>query len=299
MFPITLSRGLEIVVEITHKGRKRPHWYDKPISYLIQHLGDIPVADVTTDDVIAWYDWIKQKENDRKPGQVISPWTVDSYARSVKSYFNHLVTAGHIETSPARRLRLPRLPPKGKKEISDSDIALMIQHSEMSPRDHAIVLVLRDSGCRVGELISIQVSGLKIVENEGRLHGRAVISDNKTMKSRFIFFNHEASLAVKRYIRVRHHDAPEALWLTITGRAISDNGVYQILKRIGKRAGVEHFNPHAFRHALAKRLVNNGTPHRIIQDILGHTDITTTLSMYVNYDDEELARHHSHFTGYY
>ena len=96
----------------------------------------------------------------------------------------------------------------------------------------------------------------------------------------------------------RHHGAPDDLWLTVSGQPISTSGVYQILKRIGNRAGVERFNSHAFRHALAKRLVNNGTPHKVIQDIMGHADITTTLSMYVEYNDDELAEYHQHYNGY-
>jgi integrase/recombinase XerD len=223
---------------------------------------------------------------------------VDSYARAVKSFFNHLITAGHLDSSPARRLRLPRLPPKGKKEISEEELTRMVTISEYNPRDNAIVLVLRDSGCRCGELVTMKMSGLRFEEIDGQLRGRAIIYADKTMSGRFAFFGHDACCAIQKYQRVRHYDAPDDLWLTHSGTAITTSGVYQILKRLGKRSGVEHFNPHAFRHALAKRMVNNGTPHKIIQSILGHSDITTTLNMYVSYDDDELAEHHHKWTGY-
>lgn len=297
MYPLSLSRGLDVVVEVTRKGRKRPHWFDSPIGSLIAFLGDVPVRNVTVDDVIAWYDWLRTKENDRKPGRKLSAWTIDSYARSVKSYFNKLIITGHLDISPARRLRLPRLPAKGKKEISQADIALMVQHSELNIRDHAIVLLLRDSGCRVGELTSIQVEAVKIEESGSSLRGRAIIFDDKTMTSRFAYFGHDCALAIKKYIRVRPCNAPDVLFVSsMSGGALSRSGVYQMLKRIGKRSGVTSFNPHAFRHAKAKELINNGAPHKVIQDILGHSDITTTLNMYVNYDDDELADLHGQYT---
>lgn len=293
--PPTLSRALEIVVSVSTKGPRRPHWYDRPVETLIEHLGDVSVQEITPDDVFSWYDYIKSMDNQRKPGQKLSPWTVDSYARSVRSFFNKLVILGHLERSPAARLRLPRLPAKGKKEIDTKDIGLMVQYSEINPRDHAIVLMLRDSGCRVGELVSMRVSGVKFEEIGGRLRGRVIIYDQKTMASRFAYFGHDAACALKRYMRVRHHDAPDDLWLAHRGTPLTSSGVYQALKRIAKRAGVTRFNPHAFRHALAKRLINNNAPHKVVQDILGHRDIATTLNMYVAYDEDELADWHEKY----
>lgn len=299
MFPITLSKALTIVNRANQRGRRQPHWYSSPVRSLIQFLGDVAITEIQPDDIIAWYDWIREQPNERKPDQPLSAWTVDSYGRNLRAFFNHLVKIGHLDLSPARRLRLPRLPPKAKKEISQDHIELMVQHSEFNPRDHAIVLVLRDSGCRVGELVSMKLSDLRIDEGkDGKLRGRARIVDQKTVTSRFIYFNHEACKALEKYKRVRHAGAPDNFWLTHSGTPLSSSGAYQALKRVGQRAGVEHFNPHAFRHALAKRLVDNNTPHKIIQDILGHADITTTLNMYVTYDEDELADHHHRYTGY-
>jgi site-specific recombinase XerD len=297
MFPITLSKALDIVVDITRRSRKRPHWFDAPVGSLIECIGDKPIVEVTTDDVLHWYDWIRQKENDRKPGELLSPWTIDSYGRAVRAFFNHLVRAGHLEVSPARLMVLPRLPPKKKKDISDPELARMVQHSENNPRDHAIVLILRDSGCRVGELHSMTLEHIKFSEHEGQLRGRAIIYDDKTHTSRWIYFGDQACQALKRYIRVRHHHAGDELWLTRSGTPLSKSGIYQALERVGERAGVSNFNPHAFRHALAKRLVNEGAPHKVLQAILGHSDIKTTLNMYVVYDDDELDDLHAKY-GY-
>lgn len=295
--PYRLSNELAFVIERMTTGRRPPHWYTTPVESLISFLGDVPAAEVKPDDVLAWYDWLKARPSARDPTGALSPWTVDSYGRSVKAFFNHLVEAGHLPQSPARRLRLPRLPPKGKKEISPDDIEKMVRLSEASARDHALVLILRDSGCRVGELVTMQASGLILEDINGHLRGRALIYDDKTHTSRFIYFGHEACLALQRYLRTRLNGG-ERLWLTHAGEPITRSGIYQSLKRLGRRAGVEHFNPHAFRHALAKRLVNRGTPHKVLQDILGHADISTTLNMYVSYDDDELADQHQKYAGY-
>jgi integrase len=102
--------------------------------------------------------------------------------------------------------------------------------------------------------------------------------------------------ALQIYIDARPTTYDE-LWLSHRFTPLRKDGIYQILERIAKRAGVDRFNPHAFRHALAKRLVARGTPMKAVADLMGHEDVTTTMTMYVTYDDEELDAIHKKYSG--
>ena len=300
---LTLSKALIIVIDVTTTGPKPPHWFNTPVRDLIEFMGDRQVDKIKTEDINAWFEALRDRPLVRDPSKKLSPYTADSYGRSVKRFFKILVMLGHLDKNPARRLKLPRLPHKGKKEISQTDIDLMIQYSEINPRDHALVLCLRDSGSRVGELLSISTTGLfieAVPSSKGlRLRARAMVIDQKTNKARFIFVGHRAAEALQKYLRIRHQNGPDQLWLTHGGKAITPSGVYQALKRIAKRAGIEgNWNPHAFRHALAKRLIEQGANHKALQSLLGHSDVRTTINMYIDYDDNELAELHSRYSGY-
>lgn len=289
MHPLTLSRALDVVHNIVGKNGEDPHWFHVPVEDLVRLVGDKPVGEVTAADLRRWYEWVKNRPSRKDPSKRLSPWTVDHYGRALKSFFSHLHAVGHIEDNPACHLHLPSLPEKSKKEIGAGDIEKMVAKSRFDVRDHAIVLILRDSGVRVSGLVSMRISGVHVEENgEGKLAGRAFV-ESKGYKSRWIFFGDAACRAVQLYIESRPHDAPDELWLSKRGGTpLTTSGIYQLLHRVADRAGVDRWNPHAFRHALAKRLLEEGANPEMVRRILGHKDVHTTLSMYVTYDEVEL-----------
>lgn len=290
--PLTLSRALEVVKHVQSQNGRSPDWFDIPVEELIGLFGDLPVTDINPSHIDQWYRYIKQRPHRRKPGQTLSPWTIDHYGRALKAFFGHLLDMGHIDTLPTRRLKLPKLPRAGKRDISLDDIEKMVRASRRDWRDHAIVLVLKDSGVRVSGLVSMTTYGLEIESKDGRKRGRALV-EAKGNKRRWIFFRHNAAEAIEMYLSYRPDNRHDALWLSKRGGTpLTRSGVYQMLERVAGRAGVEKFNPHGFRHALAKRLIDRGANPELVRDILGHEDVTTTLSMYVNYDEQELQDRH-------
>jgi integrase/recombinase XerD len=297
--PMLLSRAVELVARSKQSTGRRPHWFDTPVKDLISIIGDRPIQDVTPDHILTWYDELHQRPHRRQPGRKLSAWTIDSYGRQLRAFFNELVNMGHLDESPARLLRLPRLPAKAKKEISQADIRRMVDTAEYNARDHALILVLRDSGARVGELVDMTVSNLTIhTYDDGQVTGRILITDQKTHTKRYAFLGPEAVAALQRYIRSRPASSPDWLWIAHNRRMdppprLTRSGIYQVLERVAERAGVvENWNPHAFRHALAKRMIQKGAPAKVVQNILGHSDISTTMNMYVIFDEDELADYH-------
>lgn len=286
MFPIPLSRGIEIAGAMHGPRSQSARWYQTPVKRLIAQIGDIPVHHVTPAHLDTWHTVISTNG--------LSPWTVDSYTRALKSYFNKLVEAGHLESSPAARLPLYKLPKKAPKDIKEGDVEKMLKVARATARDNAIVRVLYDTGCRVGELISMTVSGVKF----GPDGGRAIVTSTKTNRTRYIFFSLETAEVLKLYIDCRPVNAPDNLWLSHRGTniPISSNGVYLMLRRLAEKAGISgRFNPHAFRHAAVKRWIDSGMPLKIVQELAGHQNISTTMTMYAVYDDEELEDYFHRF----
>jgi integrase/recombinase XerD len=255
---------------------------------------------------------VQGKKNYRRKGG-LSPYTINSYARGLKAYFSHLEKIGHIEKSPAKSLRLPKLPKTSKNAISDDDLNKMLNYAMRSLRDYAIILVLRDSGCRVGELVTMRVDSLHFEKisiqgknifvlpedaTEFEYRGKATIYAEKTNEYRQIFFQHEACTAVLRLLETRLPNSPPELWLSERNEEpLQRSGVYQRLKKIGAKVGAKTFNPHAFRHRLAKKMKERRVDPEIISRFLGHKDVSTYLSIYGTTKDSELQDYHTIFSA--
>lgn len=284
--PLTLSRAIEIAGAMHGPDSQTWRWYSTPVNQLIQQIGDVPVHQVRPGHINDWYAWISTNG--------YSAWTVDSYTRALKSFFNRMIDAGHLDESPAAHLRLYKLPKKSPKDIRPGDIQLMLKHARYNARDYAIIRVLYDTGCRVGEMISMTTDGLRF----GPDGGRAIVRGSKVHKTRFVFFGLETADAIRVYLDCRPWNAPGELWLSHRdGKPITPNAVYQMMRRVAKSAGVEgRFNPHAFRHAAIKRWIDSGMPLKVVQELAGHDQIETTMGMYAVYDDDELAAQFKRYT---
>lgn len=290
--PLTLSKALLIVRRVAARNREETDKFDRPITLLIEYLGeDAKVADITPEQLSGWYTYVKGLEHQRKPGQKLSLWTVNSYGRLVRAFFNHLVKMGHLEKTPWR-VTIGRLPKLHRKDISQDDIDLMVKYSGLNIRDRAIVLILRDSGCRAGELLSMTLGNIHFEKRLGkdgkkRLCGYALVYGQKMRKQRHILFKEEAAKALKAYLDARPPVEFDSVWVAYDNRPLTVSGIYQLLKRIGRVAGVKRFNAHSFRHARTKELYRAGVPEPVIQELMGHDSVDVT-RLYVQYEAGEL-----------
>lgn len=277
--PVPLSRALKISSNLHGPDSQTPRWYSTPVRQLIDRYGDIPITKLSTDQVDDWYKYIRSNG--------YSPYTVDSYVRALKAFLHRMRDLGHLPDGPtaAEHIKLRRLPKRTPKGIDLDDAKRILDVARHDVRDWALVGMLYDSGCRLGELVSMRVDTTKITEK-----GVKAMVYGKT-GSRYVMAGQETAFAMKLYIPSRPHNAPPELWLSKRGTTpITTNGVYQLLRRLAKKAKLEgeRFNPHGFRHAAAKRWLESGMPPRLIQELLGHQSLNTTMEIYVQWSDEEL-----------
>lgn len=224
----------------------------------------------------------KQKFSERSQARWIS---------SIKAFFRFLVEEECREDNPAELLEGPKLGLYLPDTLSLPDINKIINAIEMDTdlgkRNHCIVEVLYGCGLRVSELIDIKISNINFREQYIKVHGKG----NKT---RFVPLAGYTAQLLQSYIRdtrsknkinKKHEDT---LFLNSRGTSMSRVIVFLIIKELTDKAGVsKKISPHTFRHSFATHLLQNGADLRYIQEMLGHSSITTT-EVYTHLKTEEL-----------
>ena len=206
------------------------------------------------------------------------PETVSRSIASMKAFFHFLEKERRIESDPAWRLKAPKIEKTMPRILTTEEVTLLLeQPSGNTPkelRDKAMLELLYATGIRVSELISLKVSDLN-------LQMEYVICTD-IHKERIIPFGNVAREALTRYMQDgRDHLISQAdcpwLFTNCTGGAMSRQGFWKLIKFYGKKAGIEsEITPHTLRHSFAAHLISNGADLKSVQEMLGHSDISTT-----------------------
>jgi integrase/recombinase XerD len=216
---------------------------------------------------------------------------------ALKIFFRWLHGRQTIPADPAELLPLPRLEryaPATLNELQVQDLLarLPVNHPR-ALRDRAMLELLYASGLRVSELTGARLENLNLDEGIIRVTG-------KGGKTRIVPVGRSAREALQRYLAeerprfVRPRTGSE-VFLSRHGRRLTPQRVWQILKELARHAGCEtNIYPHLLRHSFATHLLTNGADLRIIQEMLGHADISTT-QVYTHVDQGRLKAVHHKF----
>lgn len=224
----------------------------------------------------------KQKFSERSQARWIS---------SIKAFFKFLLEDEYREDNPAALLEGPKLGLYLPDTLSLPDINKIIAaievDTDLGRRNHSIIEVLYGCGLRVSELIDLKISNINFKEQYIKVHGKG----NKT---RFVPLADYTAELLESYIKeVRskgkiNKKYEDTLFLNSRGTSMSRVIVFLIIKELTDKAGVnKKISPHTFRHSFATHLLQNGADLRYIQEMLGHSSITTT-EIYTHLKTEEL-----------
>ena len=224
----------------------------------------------------------KQKFSERSQARWIS---------SIKAFFRYLMEDEIRKDNPSSLLEGPKLGLYLPDTLSLTDINKIIGAIEISSktgkRNQCIIEVLYGCGLRVSELIDIKISNINFKENYIKVTGKG----NKT---RFVPLANYTAELIQEYIKeiqseckvTKKHE--DTLFLNSRGTNMSRVVVFLIIKELTDKAGVsKKISPHTFRHSFATHLLQNGADLRFIQEMLGHSSITTT-EVYTHLKNEEL-----------
>ena len=222
------------------------------------------------------------KPVERRP---LSITTLHNHLRAVRTFWNEMVRQRLVEMNPFDHLTCPRdTRPVEMKAIAVEDLRAIWSAAKRSGvRDFAIITVMSTVGLRAGELVSMTVSKLDMK------HGTAWVFGKRGWRK--IFLGKASQEAIRDYLSVRPINAPDALWLNVQGHPLTDDGVRQLVKRLAAQANVRgKHNLHAFRHRAAQAWLDKGINAEVVAQALGHANVTVTLAIYGNQDDERVKK---------
>ena len=211
---------------------------------------------------------------------------------AVRSFLRHAVREGRLESSPAESIRSPRVPRPLPRTLTVDEVFNLLDRIDdddpASARDRAILELLYAGGLRVSELVALDQDDLDLSSMIARVLG-------KGGKERMVPFGRSAAKALRRWyqrslpLRAKG-DAPEAVFLNLRGGRLTDRSVRRILDRRLREAAIHaRLSPHALRHSFATHLLGGGADLRAIQELLGHSSLSTT-QRYTHVSTDALMR---------
>lgn len=250
--------------------------YKKDLDYLMLFVGkDIDIKDVTKENLLFCIGELSKKK--------MAATSINRFIAAVRTFFAYCKKFQYIPKNPAIELKTVRIPKKIPRFLTANEMNSLCNQPELkellwTSRDCAIFEMLYSSGCRVSELANLRFSDFM----EG--FSKAIVK-GKGNKDRVVYFAKEAQAALKIYLDDRKkilqekkvENEPEYIFINQKGNRLSAAGIRWIVSRYSGVEGTNHhISPHAFRHTFATQLLSNGADVRAVQELLGHSSISTT-----------------------
>ena len=207
----------------------------------------------------------------RSAGRALSAW---------RRFYRHQLREEQIDADPAALLERPKIPRLLPGSLSEQDVEILLRapdiESPLGLRDRAMLEVIYAAGLRVSELVGLSAAQLNLPAGAVRIVG-------KGDKERIVPLGEEATHWVSSYWKTARPDlmqgrpAVEAVFVSRRGTAMTRQNFWHIIKRYAGQSGIDKpLSPHTLRHAFATHLLNHGADLRVVQILLGHSDISTT-----------------------
>jgi len=224
------------------------------------------------------------------------PSTVNSFHGTLRAFFNWYREEEDRDSSPMDKVEPAINRDDQIQPFSDDQVDRLLRAAAASnhpKRDRAILLFLLDTGVRVSELCDMKLCDLDMM-------GYGATVTGKGDKTRRIQFGKNAKKALWQYLHARPHDPDEPLFIAEgghnSGEELRPNGVLQMIRRLGKAAGIEgvRCSPHTFRHTFSIYFLRNGGNQFTLMTLLGHTSLDMTKRYVAIAQADVVAQHRQH-----
>lgn len=215
--------------------------------------------------------------------------TLETEKSMLKAFFTWLEEEEYILKSPAKKIRPTKVEKRVRKSLSLEELELM-RDACKTARERCMLELFYSTGVRLDELSRMNVDGFNWVENSIRVIG-------KGNKERVVYFSDKAKVYVKKYLAVRGGFSDLALFLTSKAphNRMGRRSIEQEIAKIAGTAGLEkRVFPHLLRHSFATQGAKSGMSLQALHDLLGHSNINTTM-VYVDNDPEAAAYEHKRY----
>jgi len=222
------------------------------------------------------------------------PRSISRLIASLRRFYRFLIRENKISLDPTRQIQSPKLPRSLPASLNEDEVVALLNAPNVKEaiglRDKAMLELLYACGLRVSELVDVKATEVSLGDGAVRVTG-------KGSKTRLVPMGEEAIDWITRYLRdarpvILQSRLCDALFVTNRGGAMTRQGFWYLIKRYALLAGItKHMSPHVLRHAFATHLLNHGADLRVVQMLLGHSDISTT-QIYTHVARERLKQLH-------
>jgi integrase/recombinase XerD len=257
--------------------------------WLVQQAGVTDLSSVEPGQITDYLAWRKRAG--------LASASIKLEAVAIRVYFRFLLARKILSKNPAENLPIPRIEGYLPETLNAPEMERLLdgvrETDPLGLRDRAMLELLYASGLRVSELCNARLENLNLGEGMIRVIG-------KGNKSRLVPVGSKACEAIHRYLSTERPTlvgtrTGAEIFLSVRGKKLTPQRIWQLLKQYAARAGLEsNVYPHLLRHSFATHLLAGGADLRIIQEMLGHADISTT-QIYTHVDRTQLKKVHKKF----
>ena len=226
---------------------------------------------------------------------ISKPRSVSRLIASLRRLYRFSLRENRIAVDPTLQIESPKLPRSLPKSLSEDDVVALLNAPNLNDsiglRDRAMLEILYASGLRVSELVELKVTEVSLSEGVVRVTG-------KGSKTRLVPMGEVAVDWISRYLNearpaILEKRLSDSLFVTQRGSSMTRQAFWYLIKRYALLAGIHKpMSPHVLRHAFATHLLNHGADLRVVQMLLGHSDISTT-QIYTHVARERLKQLHT------
>ena len=283
-----IQKSINAYVRYLHDVKKTS--YNTEMSYqrdlnkmhkYLQENGIKKIAHITEDVLEGYVAYLKEHN--------FANATMSRHIAAMKGWFLFMVKEGMVEEDVAGNLKAPKIEKKAPDILKMEEVVKLLEEPKGSNpkelRDKAMLELLYATGIRVTELISLTTAQLNMQMN--------YIICNDGHKDRIIPFGIKSRAALLSYLEssrrvMLHNPKSDILFVNCSGQSMSRQGFWKLIKHYALKAGITaDITPHTLRHSFAAHLVENGADLKSVQEMMGHSDISTT-QIYANLNQNKL-----------
>jgi integrase/recombinase XerD len=247
----------------------------------------VELMDAQRENLLAFLAWrVQQGARPRSTARQLS---------SIRRFYRHMLREGRLSEDPTTRIDMPKLGRPLPKSLSEGEVESLLRAPDVAEplgiRDRAMLELLYATGLRVSELVSVRMSQVNLKQGVVRVVG-------KGNRERLVPVGEEATKWIEKFLTDARLDIlggrqSDYLFPTRRSDYMTRQAFWHIIKRYARKAGVDRdLSPHTLRHAFATHLLNHGADLRVVQMLLGHSDLSTT-QIYTHVARERLKEMHT------
>jgi integrase/recombinase XerD len=260
-------------------SRSTTDWYQSLLRRFVVAHPDRLLSDIAAHDMREYVIGLRKHYS--------SPDTISDHIRALHRFWKWSSQEYQVG-NPMRSVKYPKLPERKPRAAEMEDISAMFK-AATEPRDRAILAFMLDTGCRAAGVVRLQPNDVDLNDH------RALVTE-KGEKTRGVVFTAFTADLLSAWIAQRH-PAAQLFYNLDTLEPLTRNGLYQLFRRLARRAGVKgRFNPHALRHTFAREYIRAGGDLATLSKLLGHRDVGTTVAHYAIFTDGEIAEKHEKYS---